>query len=124
MMIKPPPAPTSPVITPSVKPSKDTKKELITVLAFCELLLFLSIERAEKSIKTANKTIKKSDLDTINPSISNTVCGILGKIYFRVRKTEIIDGIPKIKAVLNEIFLLKYFGTTPTNLVEPTTKSE
>ena len=88
MIRKPPPAPTRPVRTPTARPSVrmtaiffHVGKGVVGLVAFFPTI----IPRAAKSIKTANRSIKKVLLVRVKDAVSRMISGIRGTRCARVR---------------------------------------
>ena len=63
-------------------------------------------------------------LVTTKEPIVNNSAGMAGTMNARVAYTAMMDGIPKMMAVLKLISPFLYFGKTPTRLVDPTMNKE
>ena len=79
--------------------------------------------------KMGIKSIKRMNLQNVlfvitKSPICRIICGIEWTINVRVKKTVIIDGTPKMMAVLNFTSPFLKYVNDPTKLVEPTIKRE
>jgi hypothetical protein len=75
-------------------------------------------------MSTAKIIIIIKALVTSKDPIVKIVEGIAGTMNARVAYTDMMEGIPKMIAVLKLISPFLYFGKTPTRLVDPTINKE
>jgi len=122
IIIKPPPAPTNPVMVQTPAPSKIIQRMCFffpVLLSFCGRI----IESEAAIMSTAKKTINsisfERDICHINISL-----GIWGMIHVRVKNTAITAGIPNIITCIGFTSFCRVYFIPPTRLVTHTMKRE
>lgn len=125
IIIKPPPAPTTPVKHPIHKPlTKFNTRLFFFTITSLNSVLPLTIINADPIIIIENNTKIKIRLVNSKSPIKKRDLGISGTKNFRVKKIEIIVGIPNNSAVLKFTCCFRDFIIVPIKLADPTTKSE
>ena len=104
MIIKPPPAPTKPVINPVKSPKIINNIKFVPLLP---LAVFLSVTLVSRiivmdaiNIRRAKKTIIAISLVKVKLPMVKIFSGIAGTIYFLVLNTENTAGMVKVRPVL------------------------